>query len=49
MIVKNNMEVDNYFLFSVGKAGDNVVSVGVMNHVFTISKEELQKKLEEQG
>jgi len=48
MIVKNNMEVDNYLLFSVGKAGDNVVSVGVMNHVFTISKEELQKKLEEQ-
>ena len=49
MIVKNNMEVDNYFLFSVGKAGDNVVSVGVMNHVFTISKEELLKKMEEEG
>lgn len=48
MIVKNNMEVDNYFLFSVGKAGENTVSVGVMNHVFTISKEELLKKMEEE-
>ena len=48
MIVKNTMEVDNYFLFSVGKAGENTVSVGVMNHVFTISKEELMKKMEEQ-
>ncbi|MBQ8866176.1 MAG: DUF4359 domain-containing protein [Bacteroidaceae bacterium] len=48
MIIKNNMKVDNYFLFSVGKAGDNVISVGVMNHVFTISKEELLQKIEEQ-
>lgn len=48
MIVKNTMEVDNYFLFSVGKAGENTVSVGVMNHVFTISKEELMKKMEKQ-
>ena len=48
MVVKNNMEVDNYFLFSVGKAGENTISVGVMNHVFTISKEELLKKMEEE-
>ena len=46
MVVKNTMDVDNYFLFNVGKAGDNVVSIGVMNHVFTISKEELLKKIE---
>jgi hypothetical protein len=48
MVVKNTMDVDNYFLFSVGKVGENTISVGVMNHVFTISKEELMKKIEEQ-
>ena len=48
LFVKNSIKVDNYFLFSIGKAGDNVFSVGVMNHVFTISKEELLKKLEEE-
>ena len=48
MVVKNTMDVDNYFLFSVGKVGENTISVGVMNHVFTISKEELLKKIEEQ-
>ena len=48
MVVKNSMDVDNYFLFSVGKVGENTISVGVMNHVFTISKEELLKKMEVQ-
>lgn len=48
MVVKNTMDVDNYFLFSVGKVGENTISVGVMNHVFTISKEELLKKMEVQ-
>lgn len=53
MIVKNNMEVDYYFLISVGKVGsdenERIISVGIMNHVFTISKEELLKKMEEEG
>ena len=48
MIVKTNMQVDNYFLFSIGKLGENTVSIGVMNHVFTMSKEDLLKKMEEQ-
>mgnify|MGYP003501602714 CR=1 FL=1 len=52
MIIKNNMDVDNYFLFSVGKVGsdenERIISVGIMNHVFTISKEELLKKMEEE-
>ena len=52
MIIKN-MDVDNYFLFSVGKVGsdenERIISVGIMNHVFTISKEELLKKMEEEG
>ena len=51
VIVKNNMDVENYILFSVGKVGsdenERIISVGIMNHVFTISKEELLKKMEE--
>lgn len=53
VIVKNNMDVENYILFSVGKVGsdenERIISVGIMNHVFTISKEELLKKMEEEG
>ena len=52
VIVKNNMDVENYILFSVGKVGsdenERIISVGIMNHVFTISKEELLKKMEEE-
>ena len=45
--LKNSIKVENYFLFSVGKVKDNVLSVGVMNHVFTISKEEILENMED--
>lgn len=50
VLIKNNLTVDNYFLFSVGKTtlkGESkVVSVGILNHVFTDIPEELKENLE---
>ncbi len=45
------LDVDNYLLFSIGKmtyAGEtNVVSVGVLNHIFTIHSDKIEKQLNE--
>lgn len=45
------LTADNYFVCSVGKIGlteekQKVVSVGVFNHVFTISEEEIEKRMQ---
>ena len=49
--IENNLYVDNYLLFNVGKfeynGESNVVSVGAFNHVFTMSRDQLRKKVKE--
>lgn len=49
--IDNNLYVDNYILFNVGKleynGESNVVSVGAFNHVFTQSRDQLRKKVKE--
>ena len=46
-VFDNNLYVDNYVLFSVGKMSfngeDNTVSIGIFNHVFTKSREQVRK------
>lgn len=45
------LDVENHFVYSTGvfhnTDGDNMVSLGIFGHVFTISHEELDKLLEE--
>ena len=49
--IENNLYIDNYLLFNVGKfeynGESNVVSVGAFNHVFTMSRDQLRKKVKE--
>lgn len=51
IVVDKKMVVDNYFVCSIGRipfdGKDNIVSVGVLNHVFTLSEEDLKQKLKE--
>jgi len=46
-VVDNNLYVDNYIIFSVGKMSfdgeENPVSFGIFNHVFTKSREQFKK------
>ena len=50
-MLDNYITVDDYALFSVGKStikgSEGVVSFGVFGHVFTKSKEEIKKQLNE--
>lgn len=47
--VENHIKVDNYVIFSIGKwisdGEENVISVGVFNHVFLIPKERMKEIL----
>lgn len=49
LIIESKLSVDNYFLFSVGRitfdGESNVVSVGVLNHVFIDLSEEMKELL----
>ena len=49
-VIEQGLTVENHFVYSVGKfnTGKEVqtVSVGVFGHVFTFSKEDLDKALE---
>lgn len=49
-VLVNKLIVDNYFLFSIGRieldGENNVVSIGILNHVFTDIPEEVEEKLE---
>ena len=51
LVINNSVEVDDYFLFSVGKfeyeGKSNVVSVGVLGHVFIVSKGKIKKELKQ--
>lgn len=50
-IIDKKLSVENYFLFSVGKIAFDgktiIVSLGVLNHVFTDLEEQLKNKLSE--
>ena len=52
-VVNNCVDVKDYVLCSVGKfeheGKSNTVSVGILGHVFTVSKERLKKELEQNG
>ena len=52
-VVNNCVDVRDYVLFSVGKfeyeGKSSTASVGILGHVFTISKERLKKELEQNG
>lgn len=47
LVIDNMLKVDNYFVCSIGTitfdGETKVVSVGVLNHVFTPGKEDLKK------
>jgi len=49
--IDDNLYVDNYFLFSVGKmtyeGEENPVSFGIFNHVFSKSREQFKKEAKE--
>ena len=49
-IIDKHLVVDNYFVCSIGrtlyKGEEKIVSVGVMNHVFTMSEKELLENLQ---
>lgn len=50
-VVNSYLNVHNYIIFNVGtiryKGEDNAISVGAFGHVFTLSREEWNKKVEE--
>ena len=52
-MINNYVDVKDYVLFSVGKyeydGKSNIVSVGILGHIFTVSKERLKKEIEQSG
>jgi hypothetical protein len=52
-LIENHVDVKYYILFSVGEfeyeGKTNVVSIGVLGHVFTASKERVRKEIKESG
>lgn len=50
-IIDKQLIVDNYFVCSIGRFNydgeENIVSLGVLNHIFTKSEEDLLRELED--
>lgn len=50
-IIDKHLIVDNYFVCSIGRFNydgeENIVSLGVLNHIFTKSEEDLLRELED--
>ena len=50
-VIQNNLYVDNYILFNIGRLSydgeEKIVSVGAFNHVFTASRETVRKRASE--
>ena len=48
-VIDKKLLVDNYFVFSVGRivfeGEEKIVSLGIFNHVFTMSEEKLKENL----
>ena len=53
LFIDSNVTVDNYVFWSVGlytfNGRNNVISIGMFNHVFTMSKDDILDELEKQG
>ena len=53
LFVESTVEVDSYGLVSIGRytfnGNNNVISVGMFNHVFTMSKDDILEELDKQG
>ena len=53
LFIDSNVTVDNYVFWSVGRytfnGRNNVISIGMFNHVFTMSKDDILDELEKQG
>ena len=51
VVLDNKLEVENCFIYSLGKIesneGYNTVSIGVLGHVFTKSKEEFSQAVDQ--
>lgn len=51
LVIDSRLSVDNYFLFSIGKVTfdgeSNIVSIGLLNHVFTDINDNIKKEIEE--
>lgn len=51
VVIDNRLDVKNYFVFSLGQlekdGGPQTISIGVLGHVFTTSKEEFSKSFDE--
>ena len=50
LVIDSRLSVDNYFLFSIGKVTfdgeSNIVSIGLLNHVFTDINDNIKKEIE---
>lgn len=50
-IIDKQLIVDNYFVCSIGRFNydgeENIVSLGVLNHIFTKSEEDLLREMED--
>lgn len=50
LVIDKKLVIDNYFVCSIGRivfeGEEKVVSVGLFNHVFTMSEDKLKKELE---
>lgn len=50
LVIDNKLVIDNYFVYSIGRivfeGEEKVVSVGLFNHVFTMSEDKLKNELE---
>ena len=53
LLVDSNVTVENYGLLSVGRFSfdgrEKVVSVGMFNYIFTLSKDDVLEEIEKQG
>ena len=53
LFINSYVEVENYGLVSIGRYTFNghnkVISVGMFNHIFTISKDDILEEIEKQG
>jgi len=53
LFVDSNVTVENYGVLSIGRytfgGRNSVISVGLFNHVFTMSKDDILRELEKRG
>jgi hypothetical protein len=51
LLIESRLSVDNHFLFSIGKvtfdSESKIVSIGILNHVFTDINDNIKEKIKE--